>query len=43
VEGLSAQLNELASSQDFLQRMLVNNVAARLPSAPAPHKVITPV
>jgi len=43
VEGLSSQLNELANSQDFLQRMLMNKVAARSPTAPEPPKAVTPV
>ena len=43
VEGLSNQLNELASSQDFLQRVLTNKLAGRAPAAPEPPKVITPV
>ena len=41
VEGLSSQLNELANSQDFLQRMLVNKAAERSASVPAP-KAVTP-
>lgn len=43
VESLSAQLNELASGQDFLQRMLINKVAARPPAAPESPKAVTPV
>jgi hypothetical protein len=42
VESLSTQFNELASSQDFLQRMLMNRVAAKAPSTSEPPKVVTP-
>lgn len=43
VDGLSSQLNELASGQDFLQRVLMNKVSGRLPSVPEPPKAVTPV
>ena len=41
VESLSSQLNELANSQDFLQRMFVNKAAERSAAVPAP-KAVTP-
>ena len=43
VEGLASQLDELASGQDFLQRVLTNKVAARSQPAAEPPKVTTPV
>jgi len=43
VEGLATQLNELASGQDFLQRVITNKVAGRAQREPEPPKVATPV
>lgn len=42
VEGLASQLDELASGQDFLQRVLTNKAARSQPAAEPP-KLTTPV
>jgi hypothetical protein len=43
VRGLALQLDELASSQDFLQRMVTNKLPPRAPATPKPPRARTPV
>lgn len=43
VEGLASQFDELANGHEFLQRMLANKLAQRIPAPAEPPKATTPV
>lgn len=43
VEGLASQFDELANGHEFLQRMIANRLAQRIPAPAEPPKATTPV